>query len=253
MEKLSNIEEKQSVRNSVDFGKSLEEKGLSYADVYYRLNGAGITEFNNVLTKSGALIQGEGGHYRGNKSYHASDNGKRSQEETELDCAVGNIQEKLFCMDNIDFKPNPKATNISSKKDSDITTKELDLIHIPTGVQVEFKTSYSKFYGKDNNQYSYYRHRDSGFKDFMRSGKIMIIYFVNLDKVAVISKKYFEDPEMGKDKGSVKLKKEHEWSNETKKFWDHITVWKGIMIDYDMMVRGNSAISDAVTKLVKYR
>lgn len=250
MEKLSEI--KKTVRNSVDFGKALEEKGLTYADVYYRLNGAGITEFNNILTKSGALIQGEGGRYKGNKSYHAADGGNRTQEETDLDCAVGNIQEKLFCMDNIDFKPNPKATNINSKSDSDITTNELDLIHIPTGEQVEFKTSYSKLYGR-NNDTAYYRHRDSGFKEFMRSGKIMIIYFVKLNKVAVISKKYFEDPENGKPTGSVRLKKEKEFSQETKKYWDTVTIWKGIMIDYDMMVRGNSEISKAVEKLVRYK
>ena len=250
MEKLSEI--KKTVRNSVDFGKALEEKGLSYADVYYRLNGAGITEFNNILTKSGALIQGEGGRYKGNKSFHAADGGNRTQEETELDCAVGNIQEKLFCMDNIDFKPNPKATNINSKSDSDITSKELDLIHIPTGEQVEFKTCYSKLYGR-NNDTAYYRHRDGGFKEFMRSGKIMIIYFVKLNKVAVISKKYFEDPENGKPAGSVRLKREKEFDKDTNKYWDTVTIWKGIMIDYDMMVRGNSEISKAVEKLVRYK
>ena len=81
----------------------------------------------------------------------------------------------------------------------------------------------------------------------------MIIYFVNLDKVAVISKKYFEDPENGKAHGSVKLKDEKVYSKETKKYWDNITVWDGIMLDYDMMVRGNSGISEAVEKLVKYK
>ena len=240
------------VRNSVDFGKVLEARGLTYTDVYYRLNGAGVTEFNDILTKSGALIQNECKTYTGNRAYHASDNGKRSPEETALDCAIGNIQEKLFCMDNIDFKPNQKATNINSKSDSDITTRELDLIHIPTGEQVEFKTSYSKLYGR-NNDTAYYSHRDSGFKEFMRSGKIMIIYFVKLNKVAVISKKYFEDPENGKPTGSVRLKREKEYSKETKKYWDTVTIWNGIMIDYDMMVRGNSEISKAVEKLVRYK
>lgn len=253
MEKFSDLtesfEKKGTVRNSVDFGKALEEKGFTYADVYYRLNGAGITEFNNILTKSGALIQGEGGTYKGNRSYHASDNGKRTPEETALDCAVGNIQERLFCMDNIDFKPNPKATNTSTDKDEDITTKELDLIHIPTGVQVEFKTSYSNLYGHK----AYYNHRDSGFRKFMRDGNIMIIHFVKLEKVAVISKKYFEDPEMGKDKGSVRIVDEHIYKENTGKYWDSITVWEGIMIDYKMMVKGNSAISNAVKNLVGYK
>jgi hypothetical protein len=249
MEKLSEIEKKRVPRNSVDFEKSLEKKGLTYADVYYRLNGAGITEFNNVLTKSGVLVQDGSGKVVGRRMKHASDNGNRTPEETALDCEVGNIQERLFCLDNIDFRSNEKATNQNTKSDSDITTKELDLVHIPTGEQVEFKVSYSKLY-KD---VAYYHHRDSGFKEFMRSGKIMIIYFVNLDKVAVISKKYFEDPENGKVHGSVKLKDEKVYSKETKKYWDNITVWDGIMLDYDMMVRGNSAISDAVEKLVKYK
>ena len=87
----------------------------------------------------------------------------------------------------------------------------------------------------------------------MRSGKIMIIYFVKLNKVAVISKKYFEDPENGKPTGSVRLKKEKEYSKETKKYWDTVTVWKEIMMDYDMMVCGNSEISKAVEKLVRYK
>ena len=248
MENLNEV--KKTVRNSVDFGKALEEKRLTYADVYYRLNEAGVTEFNNILTKSGALIQAECGRYKGNRSYHAADGGNRTQEETELDCAVGNIQERLFCMDNIDFKPNPNATNINITSDSDITTDELDLIHIPTGEQVEFKTSYSKFYGR-NNDTAYYNHRDSGFREFMRSGKIMIIYFVKLNKVAVISKKYFEDPENGKPTGSVRLKRAREFKKDTNKYWDTVTVWNGIMIDYDMMVQGNSEISKAVEKLVR--
>ena len=48
MENLNEV--KKTVRNSVDFGKALEEKRLTYADVYYRLNEAGVTEFNNILT-----------------------------------------------------------------------------------------------------------------------------------------------------------------------------------------------------------
>ena len=247
MEKLSDLK-KVTPRNSLDFEKVLNDKGFTYADVYYKLNGAGITEFNDILTKSGALVMGENGKYVGNRQFHSSDSGNRTPEEANLDCEVGNIQEKLFCLDNIDFKSNPKATNQNTKYDSDITTKELDLIHIPTGVQVEFKTSYSKLYGHN----AYYSHRDSKFRKFMRSGKIMIIYFVKLNKVAVVYKKYFEDPEMGKSTGSVRMKSEHEFREGTNKYWDNISVWDGIMLDYNIMFKGNSAISDAVSKAVSW-
>ena len=62
-----------------------------------------------------------------------------------------------------------------------------------------------------------------------------------------------EDPERGKPSGSVKLVKEKEYRDDTKKYWDTVTVWKGIMMDYNMMVKGNSEISKAVEKLVRYK
>ena len=241
MNTLSNLDDiKNTGRNSIDFGFSLERKGLTYADVYYRLNGAGITDYNDILTSSGELIQGEDGKYIGRKSFQCSDSGLRTASETALDCEVGNIQERLFCLDNIDFKPNPKATNKDVKSDADITSKQLDLIHIPTNAQVEFKVCYSKLY--PNGDVFYYRHRNGKFRKFLEDGNILIIYFINYDRVAVITKKNLDK--------SVKIKKENEYSKN--KYWDVVTVWKGLTDPYKMMREGNSEISNKVSKIVKY-
>ena len=224
-------------RNSEMFKEVLESRGMTYANVYYRLNQQGITRFNDILTKSGELVKGEDGRYLGSKDYHSSDKGLRTRAETELDCAVGSIQETLFCLDNIDFKSNPNATGAGLKQDSDISARELDLIHKPTGRQVEFKVSYSKLYGND----AYYHHRDSGLRDFLNAGNIMIIYFIKLGKVAVLTKKYVDR--------SVKFDKEHILRNN--KYWDDIKVWKGLFMDYRMMGGGNFLISDKISNIVK--
>ena len=238
MDRLSNVN---VPRNALMFGEALEKKGLTYADVYYRLNTNGITEFNEILTKSGALVQGENGRYTGSRSFYAADSGLRTPEEVSLDCAVGNIQEALFCIDNIDFMRNPKATNVKTTNDYDITTKVLDLIHRPTGEPVEFKVSYSGLYGR-NNDYAFYNHRGADFEQFMEEGKIMIIYFIDIDKVAVVSKKFF-----GK---SVKIK-EHDVI-KFNKHWDSVTVSKFAMDDYSMMKNGNHRLSEQISRRVKY-
>ncbi len=237
MDKLSNID---VPRNSLQFGEALEKKGLTYADVYYRLNSAGITEFNDILTQSGGLIKGEDGKYIGKRDFYAADSGLRTPEEVRLDCAVGNIQEALFCIDNPQFMPNPKATNKKLKYDTDITTRELDLIHRETGEQVEFKVSYSPLYGGYN---AYYNHRGADFEKFMNEDKIMIIYFINLDKASVVSK-------MRLSRGSVKIK-EHDVIKYNK-HWDTVTVQKSIMEDYKMMRQGNHKLSEIVSNRVKY-
>jgi len=240
MDKLSNVN---VPRNALMFGEALEKKGFTYADVYYRLNTNGITEFNDILTKSGALVQGENGRYTGSRSFYAADSGLRTPEEVSLDCAVGNIQEALFCLDNFDFMRNPNATNIRTANDYDITTKELDLIHRPTGEPVEFKVSYSGLYGNGNDfSYAFYNHRGANFENFINEGKIMIIYFINIDKVAVVSKRYFG--------GSVKIK-EHDVFKYNK-HWDTVTVRKGIMDDYAMMRNGNYRVSELISRRVKY-
>lgn len=239
MEKLSDFTEGKAMRNSVAFEEVLKEKGFTYADVYYRLNQSGITEFNDLLTKEGFIVQGEDGRYLGSRNFHSSDNGLRSRDETRIDCEIGNVQETLFCLDNIDFVRNPKATSGGVNKDSEVTTKELDLIHKPTGAEVEFKVSYSKMYG--NN--AYYNHRDGKFKEFLDAGNILVVYFVQLDKAAVICKRNL-------DRGSVKVKEKDRVKYN--KFWDSISVWSGLMVECDLMVRGNSAISNEVSKIIKY-
>lgn len=240
MEKLSNLNNnsEEIIRNSINFENSLSKMGLTYGDVYYRLNEFGVTEFNDILTKSGKLIEGPGGKYMGRKDFQSSDNGLRTAEETRLDCNMGNIQELLFCFDNIDFMPNPKATNKNIDSDENITTKQLDLIHRPTGRQVEFKVCYSKLYGSN----AYYNHRNGKFRKFLEDGNLMIIYFINLNKVAVISKKNLDK--------SVRIKEENIWKYN--KYWDKITVWEGLMLKYTMMHGGNSEISDKISKIVKY-
>lgn len=249
--------EKKNGHNYIIFDEALKKKGLSYKDVYYRLNGAGITEFNDIISPDGRLIMPtESGKYLGERNYHAADSGVRKQEEFVLDCKIGNVQEELFCLDNIDFKRNKNATDYNVKNDSEITTKNLDLIHIPTGVQVELKNPKGdKLYGYYSKKKAYYTHRDSGFRKFIREGNIMIINFMGIKKVAVVSKENFKDPEMGRPKGGVEIPegKEHVWDPTKNKFIDTVTVLEDQLIDYDMMVNGNSEISNRISKIMQDR
>ena len=252
-----NTSEKKNSHNYIIFDEALQKKGLSYKDVYYRLNGAGITEFNDIISPDGRLIMPtESGQYLGERNYHAADNGERKQEEFVLDCKIGNVQEAIFCLDNVDFQRNENATDYNVKDDSEITTKNLDLIHIPTGVQVELKNPKGdKLYGYNGPKKAYYSHRDSGFRKFIREGNIMIINFMGIKKVAVVSKENFKDPEMGKPKGGVEIPKgkEHIWDAYIKKYKDTITVVEDQLIDYDMMVNGNSEISNKISKIIENR
>lgn len=226
-----------TIRNSVLFGQSLKKMGFTYSDVYRRLKENGINEFDDVLTASGELIE-EDKEYRGERSIQCSDNGKRTQAQTDLDCDIGNIQEALFCIDNPQFMPNENATHHGVTSDSDVSATELDLIHIKTNKQVEFKTNYSNtVYGHN----LYYRHRNGHFREFLENGGLMILNFINLGKAAVISKR-----NLGK---SVKIKEEGKFDKLTNKRWDVITIWDGILMDYRMMIEGNHEISDKISKL----
>lgn len=238
-------EKKDVVRNSQLFRKWLEDEGLSYVDVYRCLNENGINDYNGVVSKSGELIEDADSNYTGQRDFHGCDNGLRAHAEKNIDCIVGNIQEELFCLDNRDFRPNKDATHFGIKNDRDITTKKLDLIHIPTGMEVEFKVNYSK---KINENYNtcIYRHRDAKFTEFMRNGGIMIIYFPYLNKVAVFDKRNFFDPEMGVNKGSVRIIKK-EWDGG--KLWDIVSVYSGLFMDYHMMKEGNVGISEKISRM----
>ena len=240
--------EKKVQRNSEFFEDVLKGKGLTYADVYRILNCAGITKYNYILDKDGNFIEQENENYLGERSFHGADKGARTPFEYTVDCVVGNIQEELFCLDNIDFIPNNKATNASVKSDSDITTKRLDLIHKPTGIEVELKNSRCR---EINDKYETvkYRHRDAKFAEYMRKGHIMIVNFPYLKKVAVFDYRNFKDPDKGKNKGSVKIMVP-DYVDEYGKHWDIVSIWSHLLIDYDMLKGGNSAISDKVSYLV---
>lgn len=243
-----------SIRNSKLFGDYLESIGKSYKDVYKLLNKHEITIYNDILTDSGELIENDKEEYRGERDYHSSDNGNRTAAEKDLDCNVGNIQEDVFCIENIEFKPNEKATNKNVQFDKDITTKSLDIIHRKTGVEVEFKVCYCK---EINQRYHTltYRHRDGGFADFMRKGNIMIIYFPYFGKVAVFDKNRFKDNLIPGSKGAVKIIAENDYDEKTKKYWDKISIWydDSILIDYNMFKGGNKQISDKVERIYKYK
>lgn len=245
------MSEEKISRNSELFNEALKNKGMTYADVYRVLNCAGITDFNHIIDKNGNLIEQEDKGYIGKRDYHGSDNGHRTHAQKELDCVVGNIQERLFCIDNIDFIPNPDATSGGVNSDDGITTNHLDLIHKSTGVEVELKNSYCK---EINSKYNtvIYRHRDAKFMEFMRKGYIMIVNFPYLRKIAVFDYTNVKDEKNGKEKGSVKVII-HDKVDDNGKHWDIVSIWSGLLIDYDMMRRGNSEISNKVSRIVKNR
>lgn len=194
------------------------------------------------------------GHHNNTNSYlKILDKGRIRKMTTK---EIGNVQEEIFCLDNVDFQRNDNATDYNVKDDLEITTKNLDLIHIPTGVQVELKNPRGdKLYGNRGPKKAYYTHRDSGFRKFIREGNIMIINFMDIKKVVVVSKENFKDPKMGRPKGGVEIpeRKEHIWDPNMKKYKDTITVTEDQLIDYDMMVNGNSEISDKISKIIKNR
>ena len=232
------------VRNSQLFDQWLHSCGLTYKDVYRCLNENGITDFNNVISKSGILLEEDDSDYSGRRDYHGCDEGLRTHAEKDLDCAIGNIQERLFCIDNKDFRINETAThNGDIRKDTDITTRRLDFIHIPTGKEVEFKVSYCKTINAEYDTVIY-RHRDGKFADFMRNGNI--IYFPYLDKVAVFDKNNFMDPDKHGPKRSVRIIKTEE---QYGKLWNIVSIWKGMLMDYHMMKEGNGEISEKIIRL----
>ena len=249
LSKLTESTEEKVSRNSELFGKALESKELSYADVYRILNEHGITDYNYIIDKDGNLIEQEDKGYLGDRDYHGSDNGERTHAQKELDCVVGNIQERLFCIDNVEFIPNPKATTGNVSSDEGINTNHLDLIHKQTGAEVELKNS---FCDEINDKYNtvIYKHRDAHFAEFLRKGYIMIVNFPYLNKVAVFDYKNFKDPDKGKDKGSVRVIVPDK-IDKYGKHWDIVSIWSGLLIDYDMMKNGNHKISDKVSEIVK--
>lgn len=224
----------EELNNAELFLYAMEKKGYTSTDILKRLNDHYIHDFDEVITSSGFVLPKITKDLT-YKEKHAA--GNRDPRVAKLACIVGNIQETLFTINNNDFKGNVDATNIHSKSD---VTKEPDLIYKPTGTKVEFKVSYCNL----NNNRGRYNHRDGGFKRCMKSGQIMIIYFIHLNKVAVIDKHCL-------DSGSVQIDKEHIWSDNMGKYIDIVYIDQKIFIDYDLVSdKKYSEISDMVSELI---
>ena len=231
------INESKEYNNASLFTNAMKYKGYTCADVLKRLNDKNIHDFDTVITDSDFVLP-EITKKLTSKEKHAV--GGRDPREAKLACIVGNIQEALFTLNNGEFERNAKATNINS--DSDIT-KEEDLIFKPTKTKVEFKVSFCRL----NNDKGRYNHRDGGFKRCMKSGQIMIIYFIYLDKVAVIDKSCL-------DNGTVQIDKENFKSEKMGKVIDIIYIDQKLFIDYDLMSNKKySEISDRVSNMIKER
>ena len=229
------INEGKEYNNADLFTNAMKYKGYTCVDILKRLNDKNIYDFDKVITGSGFVIP-EITKKLTSKEKHAV--GGREPGDAKLACIVGNIQETLFTLNNDEFERNDKATNINS--DSDIT-KEEDLIFKPTKTKVEFKVSFCRL----NNDKGRYNHRDGGFKRCMKSGQIMIIYFIYLDKVAVIDKSCL-------DNGTVQIEKENFKSEKMGKVIDIIYIDQKLFIDYDLMSNKKySEISDRVSDMIK--
>lgn len=248
MNHLENYKTQKVPRNSVFFGKWLESVGKSYKDVYDYLNNNGITKYNDILSESGVLKETEYEGSVGSRFKHSCD--VRTPEQTTLDCNIGNIQEELFCIDNPDFKPNNNATHKGVMNDNQITTRKLDLIHIPTNTEVEFKVCYYHTL-KDNYKNVIYSHRDGHFTDFMNSGKIIIIYFPYYNSAVIFDKSRYRE---SGGTGAVKMLAENELSETTGKYVDKILIFKGLFKKYIMLEKMNSKyISGEVKNIVDKR
>lgn len=225
-------------RNSELFEKALNERGMTYADVFNRLKENGLDEeFDDVISEFG-LIKSDNGDYKPGKEYYAADKGKRSSGELHIDVRVGNVQEELFLLNNPSFKRNPRA-GYGNNVDF---TKAPDFIFRPNGAKVEFAVSYTSV-KDDTIKYTY---RDSGFKYFLNEDKIIIIYFIKEDKVAVIGRHNCNRKKDQEEK-DAQIKIEQMKSKETGKPIDVIIIKSDCLIDYNMFVDGdNPEIKDRV-------
>lgn len=237
--------------NAKSFSNWLKSRGYTHKYVRERLNENGITTYNDIIGDDEFIEKNPNAGYLGYKDRYGCDRGNRTRSEKSLSCDVGDIQEHLFCIDNEDFKRNTKATGEWVEKDSDINSNSLDLIHIPTGAEVEFKTNYAdKMYGP--NEIVYYNHRYGHFDEFMRKGNILMIYYVNLNRIAVFDYNSFKDPEYGKNYGTVFVKTKN-LVTQYGTICDNVQLDRTVMLDYEMMKRGNINISKKVSEIVRNR
>lgn len=252
MKQFSKLNEEYKPANNAElFRDWLSSVGSSYGKVREILNRNGIHEFNDIITENGDLVKKDGTSYLGKLDYHGCDNGARDHASKELACIIGNVQETLFCLDNsLDFDTNSNATRNGVTKDEDITAKKLDLIHKKTNKDVELKC---RFVSNIHPKYQTvtYKHRNGNFDKFMKSGKILLVYYPYLNKIAVIDNSLFQDP----------LKKD--WSKPVRIIghdvdgggihWDVVSIRVNMMFDYTMMKGGNHLIGEEVTKLIENR
>ena len=240
MERIKSFQEfiNESVsRNSDLFALALEEKGLSYNDVFNKLKEYALDEeFSDCLTPFG-LVKGEDGKYKSHKEYHMADFGKRTSGELKLDSKVGLMQKYLFLMNNKSFKWNPDAK------------AHKDVVRIPDflcdDARVMFRVNYNKVSGGTIK----YPYRDSDFKYFLNDGNILIVYFIKENKVAVIGRSNCTKKDEEGEKDS-KITFEKIRSTTSGKLLDVITINESSLIDYDMFKEGdNPEIRDKVNSI----
>lgn len=230
-------------RNSELFEKELKERGLTYADIFNRLKENGLDkEFDDIISEFG-ITQGEDGDYTPGREFYAADRGKRTHDEIYTDVRIGNIQEALFLLNNNAFRRNPKA----EFGHNDDITKAPDFIFKPNGGKVEFAVSYTTI-KDDIIKYTY---RDSGFKYFLNEDKIIIIYFIKENKVAVIGRSNCNRRKDGNDK-DAQIRIENMTSKTTGKPIDVVIIKTDCLIDYDMFSDGdNPEIKNRVGQIIQ--
>lgn len=187
-------------RNSEIFEKLVLSKGKSLLWLKQLLNDNDHHEFDKYISDDGKWVEQNITEYANERMWQASDYGKRTPAQTDLDCIVGNIQETLFIIKTDDlFEMNKKST----KSSDDITTNE-DLNYIGNGskipVEMKFKSGGTYYLKKEyadtfniprnkNTRVLYYNHRNGGFLKKLNDNKKYMIYFYDINKVVFITKK----------------------------------------------------------------
>ena len=215
-------------RNSDMFTRALEEKGLTYEDIFNRLKEYGLdSDFEDCLSRFG-LIKGEDGTYKSEKEFHAADFGQRTPGELRLDSRVGEIQKYLFLLNNKGFEWNPDYKN-----------KKEDIVKVPDFVVDKTKVKFQVCFNTISGGVIKYAYRDGGFKYFLNEGNVMVIYYIKENKVSVVGRSNcVKKGEDGEKEAQISM--EHMRSHTTGKFIDVISVKEESLIDYDMFKDGDN-------------
>lgn len=187
-------------RNSEIFEKLVLSKGKSLLWVKQMLNDKKHYEFDKYISDDGKWVEQDIKEYSNERMWQASDYGKRTPAQTDLDCTVGNIEEVLFIIKTENLFEINKA---STKSSENITTNE-DLNYIGNGskipVEMKFKSGNVYFLKKEyadtfnipknrNTHVLYYNHRNGGFLNKLNDNTKYMIYFYDINKVVFITKK----------------------------------------------------------------